>query len=185
MKTLLMILIPLSIIYSAPSLAQTQSQSPPQTVIKQTETHNVFKGLFLRVWSKLRAFNPQTRHEAKSNAVYTAGIRGAEATETLIQPYWKDDLSKDKKFQQELSKFSKAQQLMDNGKLDASQKAFTSFIQQYSNSTLVPNALFAKALCHAGLGKNAAAKASMQQFVNENPNHPLVADAQQVIAQLR
>lgn len=183
MKTIIMILIPLSLLYSG--LTQAETQAPPQTTIIQTETHSVFKGFFLNVWSKLRAFNPQTRYEAKSNTVYTAGIRGAEATETLIQPYWKGDLSQDEKFQQELKKFSKAQQLMDNGELDGSQKAFSSFIQQYSNSTLVPNAIFAKALCHAGLGKKKEAKASMQRFVDENPNHPLVADAQQVITQLR
>jgi TolA-binding protein len=183
MKTIFMILIPLSILYSGQPLAETQA--PPQTIITQTETHSVFKGFFLNVWSKLRAFNPQTRHVAKPNAVYTAGIRGAEATETLIQPYWKGDLSQDEKFQQELKKFSEAQLLMDNGELDSSQKAFASFIHQYSNSTLVPNALFAKALCYAGLGKKVEAKISMQQFVDENPNHPLVTDAKQVIAQLK
>ena len=50
-----------------------------ETVIKQTETepHSVFKGLMLKVWYKLKAVNPKTRDSAKSEIVYTAGIRGA------------------------------------------------------------------------------------------------------------
>ena len=155
-----------------------------QSVIRETETHSVFKGLFFNVWSKLKSMNPHSRQDARSSSIYTAGIRGAEATDTLIQPYWKGDLSEDKAFQAQLQSFTQAQQLMDNGKLADSAKAFGSFLDQYGDSSLAPNARFARGLCHAGLGQNAQAKTDLQQFADDYPNHPLAADASQLIGQL-
>lgn len=178
MKKILILIIPVLLLLSGQVTAA-------QVVIKQTETHSVFKGLFLSVWSKLRAFSPHQRQTAKATTVYTAGMRGAEATETLIKPYWKDDLSQDEAFQKELKQFSQAQQLMDKGDLKASAKAFDRFILQYGNSHLLPNALFAKSISHAGLGHKSEAKTTMKQFIELNPNHPLIADARQVIEQLK
>ncbi len=178
MRKILVLLIPVLMLSAAPVQAQ-------QAEIKQTETHSVFKGIFLQVWSKLKALNPHQRQSARSTATYTAGIRGEEATETLIQPYWKDDMSQDQAFQQQLQSYNNAQQMLDKGDLQASSKAFGDFIQQYSDSDLLPNALFAKSLSHAGLGDKQQAVASMQQFIQSYPKHPLNADAQQILNQLQ
>ncbi|MBC8211285.1 MAG: hypothetical protein H8E21_09465 [Gammaproteobacteria bacterium] len=156
-----------------------------QGIIKQTETHSVFKGLFFSVWSRLRDLNPHQRQSAKAEVVYTAGIRGAEATETLIQPYWKDDLSKDPAFQQELKQFSVAQQLMDKGELLASVEAFDRFIGAYPGSDLLANAQIAKGVCLAGVGKNSEAVAILNQFIETYPVHPLSADAGVLLTQLK
>ncbi len=168
------------------SLTWAQNESPDQAkvIIKQTETHNIFKGVFYSIWSKLRALNPHQRQSAKSTAVYTAGIRGAESTDTLIQPYWKDDLTKDKKFQAELKQFTLAQHLMDKGDLTASVNAFDDFINQYKSSKLKANALIAKGVSLAGLGKNSEAIVTIKKFIDENPTHPLVADARVILTQL-
>jgi TolA-binding protein len=163
---------------------QVTAQESAPSIIKETETHSVFKGLFLSVWSRLRAINPQQRQSAKSSVVYTAGIRGAEATETLIQPYWKGDLTNDENFQKQLKKFSQAQQLMDKGDLQGSAGAFDDFIKQYGDSNLLPNALFGKGLSYAGTGNNSEATSAMEQFVDANPNHALIEDARQILEQL-
>ena len=155
-----------------------------QTVIKQKETHSVFKGIFYSVWSRLRSLQPHQRQQARSNTVYTAGIRGAESTETLLQPYWKGDLTQDEAFQAELKQFGNAQQLMDKGDLKASTDAFGGFIKQYGNSNLLPNALFSKGICDAALGNKDEAVKNISQFIESNPNHPLVADAKQVLSEL-
>lgn len=176
MKPLLILIIPLFVILSAAVHAQP--------VIKQIETHSVFEGVFLSVWSRLKTLNPHQRQSAESSIEYTAGIRGVEATGTLIKPYWKDDLSQDKIFQTELKKFSEAQLLMDKGKLKAAAKAFENFIQLYPKSSLLPNALFAKSLSHAGLGNEPEATTGLSQFIDDNPSHPLIADAQQVLQQI-
>ena len=154
------------------------------TTIVESNSHSVFKGLFRSVWARLRSLNPSSRESASGEALYTAGIRGAESTDTLLKPYWKDDLTQDEEFQAELQKYSLAQLQMDQGELDAAVKSFDEFLKQYSGSDLRPNALFGKSLSLAGLGQNEQSLAAMRQFVEENPKHPLVADANQVIAEL-
>ena len=161
-----------------------QEQQNQQGQIIESETHGVFKGLFLKVWQKLKSINPTQKQSAKSAQVYTAGIRGAESTDTLLKPYWKDDLTQDEKFQAELQLFSKAQLKMDKGDLENAANEFESFIDQYQDSSLRPNALFGRSISLAGIGKMEASKSSMQLFIDENPNHPLIADARQILGEL-
>ena len=163
--------------------------SPPQAqettrFVETDRQHSVFTGLFQSVWARLRALNPQGRESANAEVVYTAGIRGAEATDTLLKPYWKDDLTRDASFQAELASFSEAQSRMDQGMLEEAVSRFDDFLQQHGDSALRPNALFGKSLSLAGLGKQTESLAVMQQFVDENPGHPLVDDARKVIDEL-
>lgn len=160
-------------------------QTHAQTVVVEEQTHSVFKGVFFKVWSKLKSLNPHRRQDARSQVVYTAGIRGEEATETLIQPYWKGDLSEDDAFQEELNLFSSAQQFMDDGELENSLKAFSEFRQRFASSSLAANAEFGHSLSLAGLGRTEDAVAGLEQFVSSHPNHPLSPDAEQIISSLR
>lgn len=120
------------------------------------------------------------KQSAKSIQVYTAGIRGAESTKTLLKPYWKDDLSQNEQFQAELQQFSKAQLKLDQGDLKNAVSEFESFLSDFRTSSLRPNALFAHSIGLPGLGDKQQSLASMQLFVDENPNHPLIEDARQI-----
>lgn len=182
MKQLLQLIIVITLFVS---FTQVQAVETSQLMIKQSESHSVFKGVFLEVWSKLRSMNPQQRDEARAKVIYTAGTRGQEATETLLKPYWKGDLSTDENFQNQLKQFIEAQQYLDHGDLQASAQAFEAFIRQNEMSDLLSNALFAKSICYAGLGDKERAMTAMQQFLDDYPKHPLVADARQVIEQLK
>lgn len=165
-----------------PSVAQnTQAQTGQ---ITQTETHSVFKGLFLSVWGKLKSINPTQKQSATAEQVYAAGIRGAESTDTLLKPYWKDDLSQDEEFQAELQFFSKAQLKLDKGELEDAVKEFDAFIDTYQQSSLRPNALFARSISLAGVGKEDLSISSMQLFMDENPNHPFIDDAREILSEL-
>lgn len=179
-KFLMIVLCAGSLFAQAPLIAQDSS-----IVINDSQTHSVFTGFFKSVWAKLKSLNPTQKQSARSTQVYTAGIRGAEATDTLLQPYWKDDLTQDEAFQNELQTFGLAQQKMDKGELEAAVKSFDDFLQAYDQSALRPNALFGKSISLAGIGQYEQSLATMQQFVKENPNHPLVGDANQVIKQLQ
>ncbi len=152
--------------------------------IKQAETHNVFKGVMLSIWAKFKTLNPSQRQTAKGNVIYTAGIRGAEATDTLLKLYWKGDLTSDPEFQAELQNFSDAQKLLDSGELAGAVTAFDSFLGDYSKSQLRPNALFGKSISLAGLGKKQQSTESLKLFIDENPNHPLHAEANQLLSSL-
>jgi hypothetical protein len=161
------------------------SQAQDSTTIVETQTHSVFKGFFQSVWARLKSLNPTMKESANSEVVYTAGIRGAESTDTLLKPYWKGDLTQDKKFQAELQKFSLAQLKLDRGELESAVVSYDSFLDEYVQSDLRPNALFGKSISLAGLGNTQESLATMQLFVDENPNHPLNGDANQVIEELK
>jgi TolA-binding protein len=178
-KMLLSLLCVTCLVVNVPLLAQESS-----IVVNQSEEHSIFKGLFLSVWAKLKSLNPTVKQSAKATRVFTAGIRGAESTDTLLTPYWKDDLTQDEAFQAQLEKFSLAQLSMDQGELETAVTSFNRFLDEYGQSDLRPNALFGKSISLAGLGQLDESKAAMQLFVDENPNHPLVSDAKQVISEL-
>ena len=179
MKKTLMILALIAAV-STPLPASAQGA----TSVVETESHSVFKGLFRSVWARLRSLNPSLKESATGNTVYTAGIRGAESTDTLLKPYWKDDLTQDESFQAELQKFSLAQLKLDQGELEAAVTSFDDVIAEYGDSDLRPNALFGKSISQAGIGERENSLATMRQFVDENPNHPLVGDANRVIEEL-
>lgn len=160
-----------------------QAQTGGATIV-ETSSHSIFTGLFRSVWARLKAFNPAQKESAAAEAVYSAGIRGAESTDTLLKPYWKDDLTQDAAFQAELQKFSLAQIKMDRGELEAAVELFDGFLREFGDSALRPNAIFGKSLSLAGIGQTEQALAAMQQFIAENPKHPLVEDARQIIEEL-
>ncbi len=179
MKNILLVICCLSIpAFALPLQAQDSAG------IVEVESHSVFKGFFQSVWVRLKSLNPTLKESANSEVIYTAGIRGAESTDTLLKPYWKGDLTQDEAFQAELQQFSLAQLKLDRGELESAVKSYDSFLDEYSQSNLRPNALFGKSISLAGLGQTQESLATMQLFVEENPNHPLNADAQMVIREL-
>lgn len=188
MKKLVMMLIcSSSLLLQFAVIAQEnpdQEEAKDGSIIQETTTHNIFKGLFLKVWNKLRSLNPSLKQSARTVEAYTVGIRGAESTDTLLQPYWKDDLSQDEEFQLELRQFTLAQQKLDQGDLEAAVSAFDQFIDTYQESSLRPNALFARALSLAGLGQIEFSLASLLLFIEENPQHPLIEEARQIIDEI-
>ncbi len=176
MRKTLLILCCLGAVAAAPASANQST-----TTIVEGASHSVFEGLFKSVWARLRELSPAQKESANAEQVYTAGLRGAEATDTLLKPYWKNDLTEDPEFQSQLRDLSLAQARMDKGELAAAIDAFDRFLATHGDSSLRPNALFGKSLSLAGTGESDAARAAMRQFLNENPNHPLAADARQVI----
>ncbi|MCP4431902.1 MAG: hypothetical protein GY806_13050 [Gammaproteobacteria bacterium] len=171
-----------AIIFQPMSLAQETKVENAQII--ESENHSIFKGLFLKVWARLKSINPTQKQSAKAALVYSAGIRGAESTDTLLKPYWKDDLTQNAEFQLELQQFSKAQLKLDKGDLENAVKEFDEFIDSYQQSSLLPNALFARSIGLAGIGKKEQAISSMQLFINDNPDHPLIQDAKQIVSEL-
>jgi hypothetical protein len=179
MKNILLVIFCLSI-----STFTMPLQAQDSATIVETQSHSVFKGFFQLVWARLKSLNPNMKESANSEVVYTAGIRGAESTDTLLKPYWKGDMTQDEEFQAELRQYSLAQLKMDRGELESAVKSYDSFLDAYAQSNLRPNALFGKSISLAGLGETQQSLSTMQLFVSENPNHPLHDDALKVIEQL-
>jgi len=150
----------------------------------ETSSHSALTGLFRSVWANLKSINPSQKESARSEAVYNAGMRGAESTDTLFQLYWKNDLSRDQQFQAELLKFSLAQTKMDRGELEAAVETFNEFLQEFRESALRPNALIGKSISLAAIGQTEQSLITVRKFIEENPRHPLVGDARKIIEEL-
>lgn len=184
-KKLICVLTMVLVVPALSLAAEQASSNDNNQVIVKTEQASVFKGLLYRVWGKLRALNPQVNNRNRHRTAVTAGIRGAETTDSLINPYWMDDKTDDPDYIKELTEYTKAHQLAEDGDLQSAVKALSAFIESYGDSDLKPNAQFALGISYGGLGQNKPGVDALQAFVSDNPKHPLVADAKQVIAKLK
>jgi len=168
-----------------PVYAADQDDGVAVDIVVKKESKSVFKGLLYKVWGRLRALNPQLKtNKTRDRSVATMGIRGAETTSSIIEPYWKGDKTDDENYVAELTSYTSAQQYAEDGDLQKAVSALNEFIDDYSDSELVPNAQFALGISQGGLGKVDTSKKILQEFVDDNPKHPLVVDAKQVIAEL-
>ena len=155
-------------------------------VVKQVEGAGGAKTLLQQMWQKLRAYGPKLEagREPARAATQAVGVRGAEATSTQLNPYWKDDKSSDPAYQQEVAELTKAQDLADSDAPGAA-RALEEFLKNHPASALKPNAQFALALAHGTAGDKARGRAAAEGFLKDNPAHPLADDARRLIAQLQ
>jgi TolA-binding protein len=164
--------------------AETQTQDS-SGIIRETQTNSVFKGTMYQLWGRLRTLSPKAGSEdANNRVVVTAGIRGAESTDTALKPYWKDDRSNDAEYLQQLQAYNTAQELIDKGQLKEAAASLGKFIDAYPGSELIPNAMFAEAMALAGMGEKSDSIKQFNKFIKDNPKHPLRADAETAIKEL-
>ena len=164
--------------------AETQAQDS-NGIVRETQTNSVFKGALYQVWGRLRTLSPQAGNEnANNRAIVTAGIRGAESTDTALKPYWKDDRSNDAEYLQQLQAYNAAQELIEKGQMKEAAASLSKFIDAYPGSELMPNAMFAEAMALAGMGQKSDSIKQFNRFIKENPQHPLRADAETAIKEL-
>lgn len=184
MKNLSLIVL-LLFSFSVPVLAAEDSADGKRSVVVKTESNSSFKGLLYKVWGRLRALNPQLKtNKTRDRSVATMGIRGAETTTSIIEPYWKGDKTDDPEYIAELTRYTEAQQYAEDGDLKKAVTALNAFLEEYEESDLKPNAQFALGISQGGMGDIPASRQTLQAFVDDNPKHPLVSDAQQVIVEL-
>lgn len=145
-----------------------------------------FKIVLGEMWAKLRAVSPRLQSgQPVYTQTVTAGIRGAEATESELKPYWRGDREQDPAYRAEIQALQAAQQLADAGKFAEAAKAFETFAEAYPRSPLASEARFGKALAQAMLGDKPRAIASFQDFLKQDAQHPLAKDAESALAALR
>jgi TolA-binding protein len=141
----------------------------------QDQTAGV-KETLQNLWAKLRAATPKSAPPPATTATVTAGLRGIEATESELKPYWRGD---------ERQAFENAQALADAGKFAEAAAAFDALAQSNPTGAIAPNALFGAALARAALGDRARARAGFEDFLKRDPGHALAAEAKQALAALR
>ena len=143
------------------------------------------KEILQELWGKLRAVTPRPNPPAATTTTVTAGLRGTEATESELRPYWRGARDQDPRARKEHETLDRAQALADGGDFARAASAFEAFLQQSPGSPLAANALFGAALARAALGERARAAAAFEDFLRRAPQHPLARDAEQALAVLR
>lgn len=148
-----------------------------------SDSASTVKDMLGTLWGRLRATMP--RSTPRVQATVTAGLRGAEATESELKPYWRGDREDDPAFRAEREALDRAQGLAEAGSYSEGLRGFEMFMQQYPRSALIPNAMFGAALARAALGDRARAASGFEEFLKREPQHPLARDAEQALAALR
>jgi TolA-binding protein len=154
----------------------------PQAPAQQQEQTADVKQFLQNLWGRLRALTPRSSPPAATTTTVTAGLRGVEATESELRPYWRGS---EPPARAEVTALERAQAAADAGNFSEAARAFEAFLQQYPSSPLASNALFGAALARAALGERARAAAGFQDFLKRDPQHPLANDARQALAALR
>jgi TolA-binding protein len=154
----------------------------PEPALAQT-TAGV-KDMLGNLWARLRAATPRSTSAAPTVTV-TAGLRGNEATESELKPYWRGDREQDPSSKNERLALENAQALADAGKFPEAARAYDAFLEANPRSTLASNAVFGAALARAAMGERARASAGFEDFLKREPQHPLADDARQALAALR
>lgn len=151
---------------------------------KESSTTAAVKDMLGKLWARLRAATPRSQQTAAATTV-TAGLRGAESTESELKPYWREDRDQDPAAKAERQQLEKAQALADSGSYAEAAQAYDAFLQEHPKSPLASNALFGASLARAALGDRVRASAGFEEFLKRDPQHPLAKDAEQALAALR
>jgi len=138
------------------------------------------------LWAKLRAVSPGAQTaQATAAPTVTAGVRGVEATESELKPYWRGDRDQDPAYRAERQALLAAQDLADRTRYGDAARAFDAFLESYPKSPFAPNARFGGGLSYAALGDRARATAAFEAFLQQDAQHPLARDAERALAALR
>src|SRR5262245_25394867 len=172
----------LALLLAAPPLLA--QQSPPAQKGSPIETAGL-KETLGNLWGRLRAVTPRSAPPSATTATVTAGLRGNEATESELKPYWRGDKGQDPATRKEREALEQAQALADGGNFAGAAQAYEAFLKQYGSSTLAANARFGAALSRAAMGERTRAQAGFEDFLKRDPNHPLARDAETALAALR
>lgn len=172
------------LLFTAGAQAQQSPGAEQESVIRETQTEGLLKGTIYRAWQRLRSLSPKSGENSneRKTLTATAGIRGAEQTETVLKPYWKDDRTRSPAFMAQLQAYGKAQNLIEAGQFKEATAALDAFIKDYPDSELLPNAWFAKGLALGADDDAQGAAAALNTFIKTYPKHPMRADAEEVIA---
>ena len=150
------------------------------------QTQPGLANLLGELWAKLRAASPRAQTaQATAAPTVTAGVRGVEATESELKPYWRGDRDQDPAYRAERQALLAAQDLADRTRYGDAARAFDAFVETYPKSTLTPNARFGGALSYAALGDRTRAIAGFEAFLKQDGQHPLAGDAERALAALR
>lgn len=171
--------------FAAETAPKADAPAGTRVEVQKSEARGGLQDMLDELWARLRQFGPKLGARETEKSTLVAGVRGAESTASSLEPYWKGDKTRDPAFIAEVGAFNAAQALAERGDYPAAAAAFEKFQKDYPASGLRPNADYAQALALVSGGDRVAGIARLKAFAEHNPAHPLAADAQRLLAQLK
>jgi len=164
MKYLLIILFTFGLL-SGQAIAADQQKSSSYQVVKSE------RSFFSSLWSRIKRIIPHQSNRSTTTAVI--GVRGAETTESALQPYWEGDLASDPAFKSDIKQFDDGTKLCESQKPEKGTEAFEQLLKTTENDMLKANTMIALASCYAEHGNEAKGRSQLQTFLKQYPQHPM------------
>ncbi len=142
---------------------------------KKNNTYQVVKSersFFSSLWSRIKRVIPR-RHIARNTTTAVIGVRGAETTESALQPYWQGDLTSDPAFRNDVKQFDDGTKLCESQTPTKGTETFEQLLKTTNSDMLKANTMIALASCYAEHGDEAKGKAQLQAFLDKYPKHPM------------
>ena len=143
--------------------------------INKRNTYQVVKSersFFSSLWSRIKRIVPRN-HVARSTTTAVLGVRGAETTESALQPYWQGDLTQDPSFRNDVKQFDDGAKLCESKTPQKGTDTFEQLLKTTDSDMLKANTMIALASCYAEQGDEAKGKAQLQAFLDNYPKHPM------------
>jgi len=145
---------------------QPQNKNNTYQVVKSE------KSFFSSLWSRIKRIVPRN-HTARNTTTAVLGVRGAETTESALQPYWQGDLTSDPSFRNDVKQFDDGTKLCESKTPAKGTETFEQLLKTTDSDMLKANTMIALASCYAEHGDEAKGKAQLQAFLDEYPKHPM------------
>ncbi|MDQ6995462.1 MAG: tetratricopeptide repeat protein [Mariprofundaceae bacterium] len=148
---------------------------------EQTREH----GFFHSIWGKMKNIMPRRNTNANHQVTAVIGVRGAETTETALNPHWEQDLASNPVFQSDMKSFETARGLCETGDASEGTREFEGLIETSSFKNIQSNGLLALAACYDQQGDQAKSLDYLKRFVKKYPKHPMTKDVVAFIASVK
>ncbi len=166
MKYLIILLFTFGLLSGQAIAADQQKKSNTYQVVKSE--HSFFGSL----WSRIKRIIPRQR-TARATTTAVIGVRGAETTESALQPYWQGDLTADPAFRNDIKQFDDGTKLCESKTPEKGTQAFEQLLKTTDSDMLKANTMIALASCYAEHGDEAKGRAQLQAFLEKYPKHPM------------
>ncbi|MDQ6974697.1 MAG: tetratricopeptide repeat protein [Mariprofundaceae bacterium] len=145
---------------------------------EQQREHSFFHS----IWSKMKNIMPRRHSNANHHVTAVIGVRGAETTETALNPHWEQDLASDPVFQSDIKSFETASGLCETGDVSEGTREFEGLVETSSFQSIQSNGLLALAACYDQQGDQMKSLAYLKSFAKKYPKHPMTKDVLAFIA---
>ena len=151
---------------------QALAAEPQKTKQNTYQVVKSERSFFSSLWSRIKRIVPR-KHTTRNTTTAVLGVRGAETTESALQPFWVGDLTSDPAFRNDVQQFEDGTKLCESTTPEKGTEAFEQLLKTTESDMLKANTMIALASCYAEHGDEAKGRTQLQAFLEKYPKHPM------------